>query len=128
MNKKEVCPECKRTLRTKSFIFNILVKKRICQRCHKKIGTNKFYVPFKKKLDYISKYSITEEEKKRLHSKFLSQGLGSQEAWRKVYQHIKLLKAQKQKSRYSDKQRKRYFAIKAKERIEQQKKFLEGMQ
>ncbi len=127
MNKKEVCPECKRTLRTKCFVLNRLRKKRICKQCDKRIGSNIFYVPFKKKMDFISKYSLTEEEKKRLHSKFISQGLGSKEAWRKVYQHVRLLKQQKEKTRYSDKQRKRYFAIKAEQRAKQQKRFVEGL-
>ena len=127
MNKKEVCPECKRTLRTKCFVFNVLVKKRICKRCHKKIGTNKFYVPFKERRDFIGKYSITKEEKNRLFGKFVREGLGEKAAWQKVYSHVKLLGIERKKSRYTDKQRKRYFAIKAKEKVGKQKKFLEGL-
>ena len=127
MNKKEVCPECKRILRTRCFVFNRIRKTRICNQCDKRIGSNIFYVPFSKKANFIGKYSITEQEKYNLWRKFVNQGLSFKAAWRKVYQHIKLLKQQKEKSRYSDKQRKRYFAIKAEEKREQQKKFIGGL-
>ena len=85
MNKKEVCPECKRKLRTKGFVFNKLTKTRICKQCDKRIGHNKFYVPFKQKSDRMGRYSINELEKKRLLQKYVSQGNNYQMAWRKVY-------------------------------------------
>jgi len=127
VNKKEICPECKRKLRTKCFIFNRLRKTKICKQCDKRIGSNIFYVPYKKKADFISNYSFSEQEKYKLYRKFISEGLSGEQAWRKVYAHIKLLKLQKMKTRYSDKQRKRYFAIKAKEKAAQQKQFVEGL-
>ena len=127
MNKKEVCPECKRTLRTKNFIFNRLVKKRICRRCDKKIGTNKFYVPFSKKLDFISKYSITEVEKKKLWGKYVKEGCSYQQAWRKVNYLIynlreqKKIKAAQRKGEYLDKMKKQ------EQKQEMKKKFVEGL-
>jgi len=127
VSQKEICPECKRTLRIRCFVFNKLLKKRICRQCHSRIGNNKFYVPFKKKSDRMGKYSITEQEKYRLLKKYVSEGNSYQAAWRKVYEFIKQLRQQKKKSKYTDKQRKRYFAIKAKEKATQQKKFLGGL-
>ncbi len=85
MNKKEECPECKRKLRTKCFVFNKIKKTRICNQCDKRIGSNIFYVPFKQKRDYIGKYSINKQEKYRLWKKYVSQGYGYKNAWRMVY-------------------------------------------
>ena len=127
VNKKEICPECKRTLRTKCFVFNKLKKVRICNQCNKRIGNNKFYVPFKKKIDRIGKFSISEVEKKRLWRKYVQQGHSYQIAWRKVYAFINGLKNVRRGVKYSDKQRKRHFAIKAKEKVAQQKEFLGGL-
>ncbi len=127
MNKKEVCPECKRTLRTKNFIFNRLVKKRICNRCNKKIGTNIFYVPFKEKADFISQYSISEVEKKKLWSKYVKEGCSYKQAWRKVNYLIyglrkqKKIKAAQRKGEYLDKM------YKQEQKQEMKKKFVEGL-
>lgn len=127
MNKKEECPICKRKLRIRCFLFNKVRKERICRQCDKRIGSNKFYVPFAKKKDYIGNYSLTEQEKFKLYQKFTAEGNDSRTAWKKVYHHVNLLKQQKQKSMYSDKQRKRYFAQQAEQRKEYQKKFVEGL-
>ena len=72
MNKKERCPICGRILRTKCFIYNSLEKKEICNRCNKKIGTNKFYSIGKlqhRKSNIISNYNITDDEIKVLSKK-----------------------------------------------------------
>ncbi len=118
-NPKRVCPNCNILKRTKCFHHNRVLKKDVCTTCNKKIGNNIFYVPFEKRGDYIGKYSITELEKKRLFIKYRS--------WDKVNEHIELLKKQKSKTKYSEKERKRYFAMKAEQQKQQQKKFLEGL-
>ena len=64
MNKKEICPVCKRKLRSNRFLYNRLKKTRICKQCDKRIGNNKFCVPITKKLDRMGNYSINELEKK----------------------------------------------------------------
>ena len=63
---KKRCPNCQRMLRTKNFIYNRVAKEDICRTCNKKIGTNIFYSQEEKGNKYISKYSITEDEKKVL--------------------------------------------------------------
>lgn len=127
MNKKEVCTECKRTLRIKLFVINKRLKKRMCKRCDKKTGSNIFYVPFKERRDFIGKYSITKEEKNRLFEKFVREGNGANAAWAKVNKHIYLLGQQRQKAQYSSKQRKKHFAIEAEKKAEMKKKFTEGL-
>ena len=127
VNKKEVCPECKRKLRTKCFVFNKLRKKKICRQCDKRIGNNKFYVPFSKKKDFIGKYSINEEEKKKLWGKYVREGCSYQQAWRKVYYLIGGLRRQrKQKAT----QRRGNFLDKmkqTKQKQEMKEKFIEGL-
>ena len=127
MNKKEVCPECKRTLRTKCFIFNRVKKIRICNRCDKKIGSNIFYVPFKERRDFIGKYSITQEEKNRLFKKFLREGNGEKEAWKKVNYLVyglrkqRKIKATQRKGEYLGKM------AKEKQKQEMKEKFVKGL-
>lgn len=116
---KKVCPNCKKVKRTNCFVYNRVQKREICKMCNKKIGNNIFYVPFAKQKDYISRYNITEEEKKRLLKKYGN--------WKDVWNHIKMLKNQKRETKDQVKSRKRYFAMRKKEKAEQQKKFLEGL-
>ncbi len=127
MNKKEVCPECGRTLRTKNFVFNKLRKKKICKQCDKRIGNNIFYVSFKSKTNFIGKYSISEEEKKRLWSKYVNEGCSYRQAWRKVNYLVGGLrrqrkqKAAQRRGEYVDKM------SKEKQRKDMKDKFIGGL-
>ncbi|HDK42158.1 MAG TPA: hypothetical protein ENG87_02160 [Candidatus Pacearchaeota archaeon] len=126
-NKKEVCPICNRKLRIKCFVFNPLEKKKICTQCDKRIGHNKFYVPFKKKGDYIGKYNLNDLEKKRLTKKYEMLGYGHENALRIVSNRIIGL------SKVRTKQWKLKKGIKIKENMDKRKqrelnkKFIEGL-
>ncbi len=127
VNKKEICPECKRKLRTKCFVFNRLRKTRMCNQCNRRIGNNKFYVPFKTKSDRMGKYNINELEKKRLWQKYVAQGYSHQMAWRKVYASINGLRGMRKGARI---QRKKEYVDKMevnKQRKQMKKQFVEGL-
>ncbi len=98
MNKKEVCPICHRKLILKHFVYNKLIKKRICERCDKRIGHNKWYIS-KEKEDHIGKYSLSDLEKKRLWEKYVHQGYSYHMAWRMVYNRINGLRRVREKQR-----------------------------
>ncbi len=127
MNPKEVCTECKRTLRTKCFVFNRIRKARICRQCDKRIGSNIFYVPFSKKADFIGRYSISEAEKKRLWSQYVREGCSYKQAWRKINYLVyglrkqRKIRATQRKGEYLDKMKE------TKQKQEMKKKFVEGL-
>jgi hypothetical protein len=87
------CPRCHKHKTTHCFIYNKVLKIKICRLCNRIIGNNKFYIPFKNKGSrIIGRYSITDREKNELHRQFMCQGLDSSQAWRRVNQHISLLR------------------------------------
>lgn len=115
MNIKKECPNCKRKLRTRCFVFNRVVKEEICRTCDKKIGSNPFYT---KKKETIGKYNMTATEKKVLANK---------KGWKAV--NSECLGLQKIKKRESKRKRlsRRRFKIKESENKELNKKFVEGL-
>lgn len=127
-HKRFPCPDCKKSYR-KLWKCKDGIKR--CKMCKKKQVTNKFYIPIEERKNLsgtIGKFSMTSTEKNQLHRQFMSEGLDSEQAWAKVSQHINLLKMQKQKSRWSDKERRRHFAMRAKEAKNFRKKFQEGLE
>jgi len=127
VNKKEICLECKRLLRTKGFVYNKLLKKRICKQCDKRIGNNKFYVPFKQKSNRVGNYNISELEKKRLWRKYVTQGYSYQIAWRKVYTFINGLSGVRRSVKRQRGKEMMDKTIKEKQRKEMKEKFVRGL-
>ena len=128
MSKKEKCPECNRILRLRSFIFNKKVGKKICHRCDKRIGTNKYYTSLREQpKGKIGKFSLSDEEKNRLWRKYLSKGYNSSGAWRMVYNNLSELR----KVRAYSKQNRRKEIIKKNyeesKKREINKKFIKGL-
>jgi hypothetical protein len=67
-NNKKKCPKCGRILRKKNFIFNQLEKIEVCNRCNKKIGTNKWFIPKEiRNEERITRYGMSYQEKKFLN-------------------------------------------------------------
>jgi len=120
MTKKEVCSICKRILRTKCFVFNKLIKEKICLRCDKKIGNNKFYSPskLKKRNDFINKFNITEQEKKVLLRNKSMKEINC------LCKNLKRLKIKSFKRKLEEKRKEKL--EKQKEKV-LNKKFLEGL-
>lgn len=71
---KEVCSECGRLLRKKRFRINPLLKKKICIRCDKRIGHNKFYAPEIKTIKKFYPYGIKKDEEEVILDKKFNQG------------------------------------------------------
>src|SRR6056297_2846120 len=114
---KKRCPNCQRMLRTKNFIYNRVAKEDICRTCNKKIGTNIFYSQEEKGNKYISKYSITEDEKKVLAAN------NGWERKNKTRAGLKTMNKVKKKNKKKEKELK----MQSKEQKKlNRKKFLEG--
>ncbi len=87
MSKKETCPECGKILRTRCFIFNIILKKKVCGYCHKRTGTNKFYTPQVKGINEKQRptnYDIKWDEKYALYSELIRRGISPEAAKKRV--------------------------------------------
>ena len=119
-NNKEVCQECGRLLRTKNFRSNPILNKKICQRCDKKIGHNKYYQPEikgVKKRKKPTNYAITDDEDRVLYRKKIRKGENAREGVKFVKHYINRFY---QKKRYEERMKK----IKDEDK---QKKFIEGL-
>lgn len=96
---RKQCEECK-----KYYVKLNLCRdgKKRCGYCKNKRVTNKWYVPPEKRpysSQFIGKYCITDKEKDVLHDQFVSQGMNSDQAWRKVYYHIRMLRMMRSRNR-----------------------------
>jgi hypothetical protein len=86
---KARCPECKRILRLKHFVYNRKTKTNICTQCDKRIGNNIWYDPMRKGLDRVSKYGMSTEEKKLL--------VKNGKSWKEVNGDCKYMKGLKKR-------------------------------
>lgn len=121
------CPDCKKSY---SQVWKCKDGKKRCTNCKRTLPTNKFYIPLKERKNLqgtIGKFSMTTWERQRLYNQFINEGLSPEEASQKIRQHIGLLKFHKAKRKYSDKERRRYFAMRDKESKELKEKFIEGL-
>lgn len=88
MKPKETCPECGRYLRTRNFRINRKNGKRMCKRCIRSVGENKFYIPplerTAKRITKLSNHEISFDESKRIYKKLRKQGLSHQQAIRRI--------------------------------------------
>lgn len=123
-NKKFECPDCHRKLRRLEMCVD---KVKRCKSCKKKLITNKFYVPPEKRREYISKFGMTKWERQRLFRKFISEGQSEIQAKKSVAARVSLLKNQRRKKAWSDKQRRRHFAKKKEADEKFKKRFMEGL-
>lgn len=126
-HKRFPCPDCKKKLRK---LWKCKDKIKRCKTCKKKQITNKFYVPLKERRNLqgtIGKFSMTSIEKEQLHRQFMNEGLDSTQAWKKVYAHVGMLNQEKGKKKWSDKERRRYFAMRSRERKQEKKEFIGGL-
>ena len=115
-NTKFECPKCYKKFR-KLWKCKDGIKR--CKMCKKKQITNKFYIPITERKNLsgtIGKFSMNSTEKNQLHRQFMNEGLDSTQAWKKVYAHVKILDHEKEKKGWSDKERRRYFAMRSRER------------
>ena len=115
MKPKLKCPKCNKVYRTKHFVKNNLLNTTICKFCDKRVGHNKFYVPFEKRTnrDFVGKANLSMAERMVLYKQYLSIGFSpSKASWkvnsfcaylrrvfysRKRWARINELKAKKQK-------------------------------
>jgi len=82
MSNKKKCEKCGVLYRSCSLHKHKPTGELRCRRCIAKYGENKYYIPLKerKNQNYIGKYSISNEESKRLFSALIRQGLSKKEA------------------------------------------------
>jgi hypothetical protein len=91
--RKLICPICNQKKRNKCFIFNRIKNETICRKCNRTIGSNIFYVPFtERKKDFIGKFSMSNEERRRLYGQLIRQGMNPEEAGRKISFTINYMK------------------------------------
>lgn len=128
MCKKIECPICKEKKRLKCFIFNSVKNEKICRKCNRKIGNNIFYIPYKeRKKNFIGRFNISNEERRRLYSNFIRQGLTPEQASRRIAYTIKCLRGNKYRKKGLE-TIKRNRELKAKQEREQmKKKFIGGL-
>lgn len=73
-------------LNTRCFVFNPIVKEKVCRRCDKRIGHNKYYIqPVKEhKHEVPTKYKITKQEAQRIFAQSVKDGLTPEQANQKI--------------------------------------------
>ena len=121
MNEKKRCNVCGRMLRIKNFKINKVIKEEMCNRCDKKVGSNKFYDPQKAKRKWegkISKFKMTAQEKSLL---------AKRKGWKTINRHSRILESIGRKKRKSLQSEKIKEEVDKKESKKQKKKFLEGL-
>lgn len=124
---KYECPKCKRHF---SRLWKCKDKIKRCGNCKRTLPTNKFYIPLterKNLMGKVGKFSLNELEKEQLAEQYKSQGLSSEQAWRKVHYLCRILRLNyyRMKGRQTI-QRNR--EIKEQQKTEEErKKFLEGL-
>jgi|SRR3972149_5427513 len=84
-NPKKECPRCKRPLRVKNFVYNRMLKEKVCGRCDNQVGNNLFYVPRERRRQFIGRFSMSDAEKDELHRELVRQGMDSVKAWNRVH-------------------------------------------
>jgi hypothetical protein len=125
--KKYECERCHKKFRKLSLCRD---GKRRCGTCSRWYTNNKYYVPVTEKKypdKSIGNFNLTDREKDLLHAQFVKQGFDSYRAWRKVYAHIKMLKAMKRRNRGLQAMQRRREILKRQEQEEQKEKFIEGL-
>lgn len=107
--KKYTCSECGRLLRSRCFIYNRVIKNRICRQCDKRIGTNIFYEPnIKGEKKKTKKYcrnksrNFKNDEKEFLTKKNLKNGLTYEESKIKIKNFIEDLRRINRKEKKED--------------------------
>jgi len=118
MNKKKICPRCKKTKRTRCFNFNPVLKEEICAMCNRQIGTNIFYNSKPKTRKTIGKFTMTEDEKKVL---------AKQNGWKRVYADCKGLQTIKRRVQRNKKHKREEMKIKTETNKQKNTKFVEGL-
>ena len=124
---RQECPDCKKHFRK---LQRCRDKIKRCAHCKKAQITNKFYVTLKERKNFegtIGKFSMTTKERILLHRKFMDEGLDSEHAWKKVNTHTRMLRGVGRRKRWSDHDRRKFFAMKERERKDDKRKFLEGL-
>lgn len=131
--KKRECPICHRLLRTRCFIYNSIKKVLVCKSCHRKIGTNKWYIPkeqrygFHNQQSYNTKYNLSSNEKNAQHRQLVRMGYTDEEAWKRINSTQKYLKLSKWK------RKKEYWNMinqrkkELKEGTQKKKQFIQGL-
>lgn len=95
-NKKE-CEECKKKFRSCK-VQKAKDGRKLCTMCRKRLVTNPFYIPLQQKgKGYISKYSISDEEKSILYKKLIREGKNSQQAWKLINSRVNMLRRNRSK-------------------------------
>ena len=101
---------------------------RRCKHCKKAQITNKFYIPFtERRENQVGKWSLDSREKGLLFKQLTSQGLTSDQAWRRI-NYIQYTMRMNKKRSWGLKRIEENRKIKAvQDTIENKKKFLEGL-
>jgi hypothetical protein len=127
MKDKKECERCHKKFRKLNLCRDGKLR---CTTCMRWYSNNKFYIPLKERKNLnerISKYNINENEKKKLHNKFIGEGLSSEDAWKKVHFHCYILKNLKRKNRKINKMNKNKEIESKLKKIELNKNFVEGL-
>jgi hypothetical protein len=99
-----------------------------CKRCKKKMVTNKWYDPnWKIKNQYVGRYNMSAQEKSLLMTNKIKSGLNPYIAKRQVNLCMKQLDKNRRRKYVEDKLSLEKQKIEKENKIEQSKKFLEGL-
>jgi len=95
---KKVCNKCNRHLNLKCFVYNPVIKEKVCHQCDKRIGHNIFYEPkikgakirIKKKFWNFTSW-FKRDERDFIEKKMEASGLDREQAMKKMKEEIKMI-------------------------------------
>ena len=119
MPQKKQCEKCKKLYRQRCLRRNKINNQLWCRHCFNKYGEHKLYPNgiVTRENQFVSKYGISEEERKHLFSNLIRQGLSPHQANRRILFNIKMLRILKKKKKWDIQ----------KSKPETNRKFLEGL-
>jgi len=124
---KTICSKCGRLIKTNGMLHIVEngEKKNYCGICRKTRITNPFYVS--KEQRNISKYNLSDAERRVQHDSLMNTGMTSQAAWLRVNSTAKYLQNAKKRKNWEFYNKMKQVKQEKKSTEEKKKAFVEGL-
>lgn len=123
--KREECFDCNKPYKHLEVCKDGKVR---CKRCKKKMVTNKWYNPnWRTKNQFVGRFNMSSQEKSILITQKIKKGMTPSQAKRQVNIDALQLKKLRCKNYYEEKQNIERQKMEREDKIEQNKKFLDGL-
>lgn len=121
------CFKCKKSFKTKGMLHVIEngEQHHYCGNCKKNRVTNPFYVS--KEQRNISKYNLSDSERRIQHDNLMATGMTSQAAWLRVNRTAKYLQNTKKRKKWEFYNKMKQIKQEKQDTEEKRKAFLEGL-